>query len=129
MTSAEIPPAFPLDITDWWVKVLAMLEHNWAVIAPNDKGGYTVYFFHDGGTTKNSLPFDHKALNEMIAIVDSLDFDSRDDAETALSNNRYRQLKNHTGPWQGSEPKGIVFDARDTEPGIYSKQNYWNNLK
>jgi len=106
-----------------------MLEHNWAVIASNDKGGYIVYFFHDGGTTKNPPPFDRKTLSEMIAIVDSLDFDSRDYAETALSNNQYRQLKNYPGPWQGCEPKGTVFDARNTEPGIYSKQNYWNKIK
>ena len=125
MTISDKPTAIELDTTNWWVKVLAMLQHNWALIATNDKGGITVYFFHDGGTTKNSIPYNYKAVKGMIAIVDSLDFESLDQAETALGNNSYKQLKNYPGPWNGSEPKGIVFDARDFEPSIFSKQNYW----
>ncbi len=121
MDISEIPSAFPLDTTDWWVKVLAMLEHNWAVIADNELGGTTVYFFHDGGMTKNSLPYNYKAAKEMIAIVDSLDFESRDQAKASLSTNSYSRLKDNPGPWQGCEPQGIVFDARNSEPRIYSK--------
>jgi hypothetical protein len=38
----------------WWVKPIEMLVHNWALIEENSKNKFTIYFFHDRGTTKGS---------------------------------------------------------------------------
>jgi hypothetical protein len=116
-----------LDTSDWWVKVLSMLQHNWALIKEHDDKTVTVYFFHDGGTTKNVTGHDYKSIRGMIAIVDSLDFPSRENALEQLEANRFHRLSEHPGPWQGNEPKGIIFDARNTEPRIYSRGDYWKS--
>ncbi len=121
------PDVLTLDTSDWWVKVLGMLQHNWAVISENDSGTSTVYFFHDGGTTKNLTGYDYRAVRGMIAIVDSLEFPDRRSAVQQLSENRFSRLVDHPGPWEGKEPKGKIFDARESEPGIYSTKGYWRN--
>ncbi len=121
------PTPFPLDTTEWWVKVLAMLQHNWALINENFDRTVTVYFFHDGGTTKNPTGFSFRATRKMIAVVDSLNFSSREMAIEQLAANRFYRLADHPGPWQGNEPKGVIFDARHTEPGIYSRDGLWNS--
>ena len=121
------PEIISLDTSDWWVKVLAMLQHNWAVINDNNNGTVTAYFFHDGGTTKNSIAFHYRSVRDMIAIVDSIEFSSRSDAVERLLHNGFIRLADLPGPWHGNEPKGKVFDARSSEPGIYSKESYWIN--
>jgi hypothetical protein len=114
-----------LDTSDWWVKVLAMLQHNWALIKEHDDKTVTVYFFHDGGTTKNFTGHEYKSIRGMIAIVDSLDFPSREKALEELNLNQFHRLSDLPGPWRGNEPKGRIFDARHTEPLIYSRGDYW----
>jgi hypothetical protein len=119
------PQVFTLDTSDWWVKVLGMLQHNWAVINSNPDGTVTAYFFHDGGTTKNATGFDFRHTQNMIAIIDSLDFSSHNEATKQLGTNKFHRLRDHPGPWTDKHPSGVIFDARHTEPGIYSKQAYW----
>lgn len=116
-----------LDTSDWWVKVLAMLQHNWALVKEHADKTVTVYFFHDGGTTKNFTGHDYKSIRGMIAIVDSLDFSSRQKAIEQLKLNQFHRLSDHPGPWQGNEPRGKIFDARSTEPRIYSRGDYWKS--
>jgi hypothetical protein len=120
------PPPFALNTSEWWVKPLAMLQHNWAVI---DIGSdlVTVYFFHDDGTTKNysGFVFRSKDSEKYIAIVDSLSFSSHSQAHAALAENGFRKVEKVDDFYAPRQPMGIVFDARHSEPGIYSKQGYW----
>jgi hypothetical protein len=120
------PTPFELHASEWWVKPLAMLEHNWAVV--NDGlDSVTVYFFHDGGTTKNAsgFAFRRKDTEKYIAIVDSLSFASRSQAQAALAENGFRKIGAADDFFAARQPTGIVFDARHSEPGIYSIEGYW----
>lgn len=120
------PTPFALNATEWWVKPLAMLEHNWAVIDEKSQL-VTVYFFHDGGTTKNpsGFTFRSKDSERYIAIVDSLSFQSISQAQLALVDNGFRKVAETDDFFTARQPTGTAFDARQTEPGIYSKQGYW----
>ena len=129
--SAAVGPPRPLCALeenrqgDWWVKVLGMLQHNWALIETKDKG-VTVYFFHDLGTTVGSMgPYKLSQLRNRCAIIDSLDFESSEAAIEALDANGFNRLVDYPGPWDGSQPHGNFYDARDHQAGIYSKGDYW----
>ena len=119
------PPLFPITSNDWWVKVLEMLQHNWALIEERN-GKFTVYFFHDLGATKGLLKeFKYSQLRNRGAVVDSLEFDSLEDAQKALRRNDFERLEENPGPWNGYQPHGNFYDARNGEEGIYSKAGYW----
>ena len=109
------PPVFKIDNRDWWVKVLGMLLHNWALIECNPEGNATVYFFQD--CPHGSRP----------AIVDSLEFPSVMKARQGLSQNGFQLLKSYPGPWMGCEPKGFILDNRNEQNKIYSNGKYWQN--
>lgn len=116
----------------WWVKPIDMLVHNWALIEDISDHRFTVYFFHDRGTTigggKQPNPFKHlRQENGYVAVVDSLTFDSRRLSEIALRRNDFELLSKLPGPWTGEQPEGIFFDARKYEKGIYSSGDYWIN--
>ena len=120
------PAPFALNTGEWWVKPLAMLQHNWAVI--DDSAPPTsVYFFHDGGAAKHpsGYVFRSKDKEKFIAIVDSLNFESHSKAEEALRLNGFSKLEDECHPFAAYKPQGTVFDARSTETGIYSKEGYW----
>lgn len=107
------PPVFKISNRDWWVKVLGMLCHNWALIELNSGGSATVFFFQD--CPHGSRP----------AIVDSLEFPSVLEARQGLARNEFRLLKSYPGPWMGCEPKGFIYDNRNERNKIYSNGKYW----
>lgn len=116
----------------WWVKPIEMLVHNWALIEKKSKNKFTIYFFHDRGTTKGGgehpNPFKHlRQESGYIAIIDSLQFDSKRDCEIALRRNDFELLSEFPGPWVGEQPEGLFLDARKYEQGIYSNAGYWKN--
>ncbi|WP_300554529.1 hypothetical protein [Limnohabitans sp. Rim8] len=119
------PPLFQVNNRDWWVKVLGMMSHNWALIEPQNPSGAVVYFFHDLGTALRPNGFKLKQIKGRSAVVDSLSFDSLPEAEAALRNNHFERLVLNPGPWLGFEPTGHFYDARATEEGIYSRKGYW----
>ena len=126
------PKQFKINSTEWWVKPVDMLCHNWALIESYSIGVSTVYFFHDQGTTKGGSeirnPFrQFKQSNGYIAVVDSLEFDSLAKAKAGLLSNRFKMLSKYPGPWTGCEPIGQYFDARKYETGIYSNGEYWQS--
>ena len=108
------PPVFKIGNRDWWVKVLGMLCHNWALIERNDDNTATVYFFQDQGG------------KERPAIIDSLSFAGVREASDGLKRNSFELLKTHPGPWMGCEPKGFIYDSRVAGNHIYSKLGFWN---
>jgi hypothetical protein len=107
------PPVFYIGNRNWWVKVLGMLSHNWALIEENADHTATVYFFQD--TTPSDRP----------GIVDSLNFSSLKEAEQGLYRNDFSPLKTTPGPWMGEEPRGQIYDQRAAGNFIYSKLGYW----
>jgi len=119
------PPLFVITSNDWWVKVLGMLQHNWALI-DGSNGSFTAYFFHDEGFAKG-IPrgFTLIQVRNRCAVIDSLEFRTLDEAKEALRRNGFERLEDNPGPWDGYQPYGNFYDARDIEDGIYSKAGYW----
>lgn len=119
------PPIFHVSNRDWWVKVLGMCSHNWALIEPLNPSGAVVYFFHDIGTVLCPTGFKLGQIKGRSAVVDSLSFESMSEAQLALRDNGFERLVQNPGPWFGFEPTGHLYDARSTEEGIYSRKGYW----
>ncbi len=123
------PPVFEIASRDWWVKPVGMLVHNWALIDRNNNGNATVYFFHDRGVTKNGNPkFTYRQLKGRCAVIDYLDFEDKELAAVELKFNGFQELSKKPGPWDGSEPFGTFYDARETEEGVYSRGGYWEKM-
>lgn len=123
------PPVFSIASNKWWFKPVGMLVHNWALIEKNTDGTATAYFFHDLGTTKNATPgYRYYQLKGRCAVVDSLDFEDEELAAFELEFNGFQELSKKPGPWDGSEPFGTFYDARETEEGIYSRGGYWKKM-
>jgi hypothetical protein len=109
------PPVFTISNRDWWVKVLGMLCHNWALIERNPDGKATVYFFQD--TPQGDRP----------AIIDSLEFPSVLKARQGLISNDFQILSRYPGSWMGCEPKGFIYDNRNEQNKIYSNGKFWSS--
>lgn len=121
------PPLFQVSNRDWWVKVLGMMSHNWALIEPQDNGKSMVYFFHDKGMTLRPSAYKKADFSNRSAVVDALEFDDVQHAQRALKANDFDRLKAHPGPWLDFVPEGHFWDARATEEGIYSNKGYWQS--
>jgi len=122
-----VPPLFHIGKRDWWVKVLGMMSHNWALIEPQPNGQVTVYFLHDKGMTLRPSAFKRADFSNRSAVVDALEFDDVYGAQQALLANDFDRLKANPGPWLDFVPEGHFWDARATEEGIYSKKGYWRS--
>ena len=109
------PPIFKISNRNWWVKILGMLSHNWALVEENFDNSATVYFFQD--TPEQSRP----------AVIDSLNFSNIEDAFEGLEKNHFSLLKKTPGPWLGDVPKGHIYDNRSAGNFIYSKLGYWQD--
>jgi hypothetical protein len=109
------PPIFKINNRNWWIKVLGMLSHNWALIEENSDKTATVYFFQD--TPEPRRP----------EIIDSLHFVSIEKAQQGLRRNQFSLLKKTPGPWLGDVPKGHFYDNRSSGNLIYSKLGYWED--
>ncbi len=109
------PPVFKINNREWWIKVLGMLSHNWALIEENSDKTATVFFFQD-----NPEP-------QRPAVIDSLNFENIEEAQIGLRRNQFSPLKNTPGPCLNDVPKGHFFDNRSTGNLIYSKLGYWKD--
>jgi hypothetical protein len=121
------PPVFEIQSREWWIKVLGMLQHNWALIEESVDGSATVYFFHDCGATNMPFPsYKMFQLKGRSAIVDSLEFDSLESACKGLRRNDFMPVKEAlSGIDTGMRPQGFFYDARSSENGIYSREGNW----
>jgi len=90
---------------DYWVKIIEMLQQNWALIDIADDGSAHVYFVTDTG-----------------GVFDELEFPSTDEAGAALRRNGFRRystdprLKDLLHPpeppfWRGSHPNGPIYSS------------------
>jgi hypothetical protein len=109
---------------DWWVKVLGMCQHNWALIESNEK--ITAYFFHDNGVNVSPPEkLKYFEVKNKSGIVDSLIFDNKLSAEKALKKNGFMRLSENSGPWELNIPPHDFYDAREDNSGIYNKDGHW----
>ncbi len=89
---------------DFWVKVVGMLQQNWAVIEASEGSSATVFFVSDASQ-----------------VFDRLEFRSAQDAATALERNGFRRhagdeslsfLRPPTGPFvRGEHPNGPIYSS------------------
>lgn len=121
------PPVFEINSREWWIKVLGMLQHNWALIEESVDGSATVFFFHDcGATNVPCRSYKISQLKGRSAIVDSFEFDSLKSACEGLRSNDFIPVADApSGIDIGMQPQGVFYDARSTEKGLYSKKGYW----
>jgi hypothetical protein len=119
------PPIFEIKSCIWWIKILGMLQHNWALIEESGTGAATVFFFHDGEVGMRGYGYSREQLKGRYAVVDSLNFDSAQLAKEALSRNGFRLHENWELLGSDVKPRGNFYDVRSFEDGIYSSQGHW----
>jgi hypothetical protein len=100
-----------IESRDFWVKVVGMLEQNWALIETGDAASHGVRVFFIGDTS---------------SVFDEMSFGSSDDAMRALRRNgftRYaddRELQSFVVP-----PKPTFWRSQHPNGAIYSSGRYW----
>lgn len=103
------PPA--ITSSDFWIKVVEMLQQNWAVIEPAEPDGVRVYFIDDGG-----------------GVFDELAFPSADAAAKALTRNGFDRYALSPDLQKLAIPPSPPFDRRDHPNGpIYSSGRFWRS--
>jgi hypothetical protein len=122
------PPLFHIKSTDVWIKIHGMLQHEWAILGPHHDGNATVYFFYDCGTTMlRSKQYTSLQLRNRYAVVDSLEFNSLEDAIKGLRRNSFRRHEDGPMVGLGEMPKGNYYDARSFEESCFSDGIGWVN--
>ena len=122
MRSNSLPP-ISINSTEWWLKPIAMLQHNWALIEDTDNST-VVYFLHDGGNTLRFNKLKNGFTDEGI-VVDSIEFSTKALAIEALRKNGFMLEAEFQLARDDYRPRRPFFDGRMVEDGIYSKQGYW----
>lgn len=96
---------------DFWVKVIEMLQQNWAVIEPTQSDGVRIYFVDDDG-----------------GVFDQLVFPSAEAAATALSRNGFERYAASPSLQEFLRPPSPPFRWRDHSNGpIYSSGRFWRD--
>jgi hypothetical protein len=101
----NVGPVIPIESRDFWVKVVGMLQQNWALSEPESTGNVRIHFVSDTG-----------------GVFDSLLLPSEDAARAALMRNgfsRYAddpQMKKFLFPpeppfHQSSHPNGPIYSS------------------
>ena len=100
-----------INSADFWVKVVAMLQQNWAVIEPLDTEDVQVYFVDDAG-----------------GVFDELTFPSVELARRALQQNKFRRLADDERAQSFLVPPKPPFYRQPHPNGpIYSSGRYWHD--
>ncbi|SRR6266536_2992465 len=95
--------------SDFWVKIVAMLQQNWAVIEPDDIDAIRIYFIDDVGGVFDEIPFSSKQV-----------------ASDALARNGFRRFLDHPDLQSFLRPPSQLF-RRTAHPNgpIYSSGRFW----
>lgn len=98
-----------IESRDYWVKVVEMLQQNWALIDGRQSGA-RVWFVDDGS-----------------GVFDSIDFASIRDAEVALSRNGFQRFADdpELQEFLAAPPPPFHQSAHPNGP-IYSSGRFWN---
>jgi hypothetical protein len=103
-------PREPVAIQDYdpWIKVVGMLQHNWATIEPFD-GGVRVYF-----------------IDDRSQVFDEMLFADVNEAQFALLRNGFLLQRAETGRWRTLRPPQPPFvKGRHHNGRIYSSGRSW----
>ena len=94
---------------DYWVKVVEMLQQNWALIDTNADGSAHVFFVSDARD-----------------VFDEMDFASAEEAEVGLKRNGFRLLAARSDMQRLLRPPASPFTRGEHPNGaIYSSGRYW----
>ena len=105
-------PDTPVQIscTDFWFKMVEMLQQNWALIDSLPTGGVVVYFVHD-----------------LSGVFDRLTYPSVEQAQAALIHNGFRRFTNHPEFHHFLTPPPPPYTRRNHPNGpIYSSGRFWS---
>ncbi len=107
-SAASQKEVVPIQSNDFWVKIVEMLQHNWALIEPQgDK--LTVYFLHDLG-----------------GVFDEIPYGSLYEAQTALCINGFRRFDADPSFAKICAPPKPPFKRVKHPNGrIYSSGRFW----
>lgn len=100
------PPILEIKSRDWWFMVLGMFSHDWALIDDLENGTYVAYFMEDSDGMSNYM---NPKLKGRVAIVNSIVFPNRNDAEYGLRLMGFDRLEDKPGPWDGEQPCGEFY--------------------
>jgi len=96
---------------DYWIKVIEMLQQNWALIDGIENGRAHVWFVMDGS-----------------GVFDELEFASYADAERALRRNGFWRFAEDTEAQEFIATPEPPFDRQPHPNGpIYSTGRYWKS--
>ena len=97
--------------TDFWFKLVGMLQQNWALIDTEPAGGVTVWFIDDGS-----------------GVFDQMRFPTAKLAAAALRNNDFQRLAANPGAREFISPPGPPY-SRTLHPNgpIYSSGQFWTS--
>lgn len=94
---------------DYWVKVVSMLQQNWALVEMTPGSGVVIYFLDDAG-----------------GVFDQLPYRSVERAVDALKRNGFRRYSDdeHLASFLYPPPPQIVEVGKPDRP-IYSSGRFW----
>jgi hypothetical protein len=94
---------------DFWVKVVEMLQQNWAVMEPDATAGVRVYFISDAS-----------------AVFDEIAFTSMIEARDALHRNGFRRFSDDRDLQSFIRPPPAPYHRSPHPNGpIYSSGHFW----
>lgn len=96
---------------DFWIKVVDMLQHNWAVIRPTRGGQIEIIFFHDGSI-----------------VFDKISGSSYRQAEADLRRNGFLPYDDPELHFRDfiAKPRAPFLMGSAAKRPIYSSGEYWN---
>jgi hypothetical protein len=106
-----MPDSVEIESRDYWVKVVGMLQQNWALIETDGAAfpGARVFFINDGS-----------------GVFDEMSFRSSDDAVRALRKNGFSRYADDRELQSFIVPPAPPFERSQHPNGaIYSSGRYW----
>lgn len=100
------PPVLEIKSRDWWIMVMGMFSHDWALIDDLEDGTSVAYFMED---SDGMSEFMNPELKGRVAIVNSIGFPNRIDAEQGLRLIGFDRLEDKPGPWDAEQPEGVFY--------------------
>jgi len=108
MTSSHAGPAVTINEPDVWVKVVDMLQQNWAFLVTVEGGLWHAYF-----------------IGDTSGIFDELGFPTRDEAVAALRRNGFRRHADDASLAFLRPPQAPFVRSPHPNGPIYSSGRLW----
>lgn len=106
-------PIVDINSQDYWVKIIGMLQQNWALVSQTGGGNWTVSFITDGS-----------------GVFDQLTFKSLGAAQEALSTNGFSRFAGDEHLQGFLTPPPLPFhEERHPNGKIYSSGRFWKSAR